>query len=147
MARSYRQGYFTPRNPSKYRGDPTKIRYMSSWELKTHQFLDGNPNILEWSSEEIAIPYIKPTTGRVHRYYPDYWVKYRNKHGEIVQEIWEVKPDTQTKEPTRRGKRKRTQVFESIQWEVNKAKWVAAQQFCDKHGLKFRIVTENHLFK
>lgn len=147
MARSYRQGYFTPKNPHKYKGDPTKIRFMSSWELKAHQFLDGNPNILEWSSEEIAIPYIKPTDGRVHRYFPDYWVKYRNKRGEIVEEIWEVKPENQTKTPSRRGKRKRTQVFESIQWEVNKAKWVAAQQFCDKHHMKFRLVTENHLFR
>jgi hypothetical protein len=112
-----------------------------------HKFLDGNPNILEWSSEEIAIPYIKPTTGRVHRYYPDYWVKYKNKAGQIVEEIWEVKPDNQTKQPTRRGKRQKQQLFETLQWEVNKAKWKAAKTFCDKHGFVFRIITEGQMFK
>jgi hypothetical protein len=41
------------------------------------KMLDANENILEWSSEGIAIPYVKPTTGRVHRYYPDFWVRSR----------------------------------------------------------------------
>lgn len=147
MARGWRQGYYTLRNPEKYQGDPDRIRYMSSWELKTHQFLDGNPNILEWSSEEIAIPYVKPTTRRLHRYFPDYWIKYRNKSGQIVEEIWEVKPANQTAAPKRRGKRKKQQLIESIQWAVNQAKWEAAQKFCDERGIKFRLVTENQLFK
>lgn len=147
MPRGWRQGIYTPRNPNKYRGDATKIRYMSSWEQKLHQFLDSNPNILEWSSEEIAIPYLKPTTGRIHKYFPDYWVKFRNKHGEIVEEMWELKPNNQISLPSRRGKRKKQQIVEAVQFEVNKAKWKAAQAFCDKRGIKFRLVTENQLFK
>lgn len=147
MARSYRQGYFTPRHPEKYKGDVNNIRYMSSWELKTHQFLDNNPNILEWSSEEYAIPYIKPTDGKIHRYYVDYWVKYRNKRGEIIEELWEVKPHKQTMPPSRRGKRKKQQLREHIEYEINKAKWRSAQRFCETRGWKFRILTENSLFK
>lgn len=147
MARGFRQGLYQPRNPEKYKGDPTKIRYMSSWELKTHQFLDGNPNILEWSSEEIAIPYLKPTDKRVHRYFPDYWVKFRNKEGQLVEEIWEVKPENQTQAPSRRGKRKKQQLYESLTYAVNVAKWKAAKAFCDQHGYIFRIVTERQLFK
>jgi hypothetical protein len=69
------QGYFKPRHPEKYVGDVNKIRFMSSWELQADKFLDDNPNVLRWSSEEIVIPYVKPTDGKVHRYYPDYWVE------------------------------------------------------------------------
>ena len=76
MARHFKQGYYTPKNPDKYVGDITKIRYMSSWELELHKFFDGNPNVIRWASEEIAIPYYKPTDGRIHKYYPDYWVNF-----------------------------------------------------------------------
>lgn len=136
----YKQGLFTPRNPQKYKGDIANITYMSSWELSLMQFLDGNKNILEWSSEPVAIPYVKPTDRKVHRYYPDFWVKYKNKHGKIIQEIWEVKPDSQTR-PTRRRKPK-LRLMEQTQYAINVAKWKAAKQYCDKYGIHFRIVTE-----
>ncbi len=147
MARGFRQGYFQPKNPEKYKGDATNIVYRSSWELSFCQFLDGNPNILEWSSEEVVVPYLKPTTGRVHRYFPDYWIKYKNKSGQEVQELIEVKPEAQTRQPTTRGKRRKQQVYESLTYAINVAKWKAATQFCDKYGMKFRILTENQLFK
>ena len=145
--RGHKQGKYTPKHPEKYVGDPTKIRYMSSWELSFDQFLDNNPNILRWSSEEIAIPYVKPTTGRVHKYYPDYWIEYRDKTGKIVHEIIEVKPEKQTKQPTTKGKNRKTQIYESLTWAVNTAKWEACQQFCNKYGIKFRLVTEKQLFR
>lgn len=145
--KSHNQGLYKPRHPEKYRGDITKIRFMSSWELHMDKFLDNNPNILRWSSEAFAIPYVKPTDGKVHKYWPDYWVEYRNKHGEIVQEVWEVKPESQTKQPKTRGKKKKTQIRESINYAVNVAKWEAATQFCSKYGMKFRIISENAMFK
>lgn len=147
MARGFRQGKFIPRHPDKYKGNVDNIVYRSSWEKEFCEFLDGNPNIIEWASEEIAIPYIKPTDKRVHRYFPDYWIKYRNKNGEVIQELIEVKPEKQTKQPTTRGKRKKQQLYESVTYAINIAKWKAAQQFCDKYGLKFRIVTEQQMFK
>ena len=147
MARRYRQGWYTPRHPEKYRGDSTKIRYMSSWEQHTHRFLDGNPNVLEWSSEEIAIPYIKPTDQRVHRYLPDYWVKFMNKRGEIVEEIWEVKPAKEVSRPKTVGKSRKYQLIESVTYAINTAKWRAAEFYCKKHGYKFRLMTETQLFK
>ena len=116
---SKNQGLFTPRHPDKYVGDLTKIRFMSSWELHMDQFLDNNPNILRWSSEEISVPYIKPTDGKVHKYWPDYWVEYKNKKGDIVSEIWEVKPAAQIAAPKSRGKKKKTQVRESLTYAVN----------------------------
>lgn len=145
--RGYKQGWYTPRNPGKYRGDSKHIRYMSSWELHAHRFLDGNPNVLEWSSEEIAIPYVRPTDRRVHRYFPDYWVKYKDAHGRIYEEIWEVKPAKEISQPTRVGKSRKQQLLESITYAINVAKWKAAQTYCRQHGYKFRIITETHLFK
>ena len=133
----------TPRNPEKYVGDPAKIRYMSSWELQFDRFLDGNPNILRWSSECVAIPYVKPTDGKIHRYYPDYWIEYINKDGEVIQELIEIKPKSQAG-----GKSVgRMTLYEKAQYAINLAKWESCKRFCDQRGIVFRILTEDELFK
>lgn len=142
-----RQGYFKPRHPEKYVGDLNNIVYRSSWELSFMNFLDNNKNVIQWGSEVIAIPYVKPTTGRVHKYYPDFWVKYKNKKGEIIQEIIEVKPEKETKPPTTKGKSKKTQLYEALTWSINKSKWKYAKIFCEKHNIKFKIITERKIFK
>lgn len=116
---------------------------MSSWEYETHQFFDNNPNVLEWSSEELAIPYIKPTDGKVHRYLVDYWVRYVDTKGTEHIELIEVKPLAQTKAP--KTSRKHA-VYEQVQYAVNVAKWQAAQSYCKSKGWTFRIVTERSIF-
>lgn len=146
--KTFRTGYFHPTNPQKYMGDATKIVYRSSWELRAFRFFDNNLKVLKWSSEELVIPYVSPLDGKVHRYFPDCFVEYINSEGEVVQEVIEIKPHKQTKAPTKsRGKRTKTVIFEQATYEVNKAKWEAAIQWCETRGLKFRIVTENSLFK
>jgi hypothetical protein len=140
----YKQGYYTPRFPDKYVGDVSKIRYMSSWELECHRFFDGNERVLRWASEEIAIPYIKPTDGKVHKYYPDYWVEFINAHGETIQEIIEVKPHEQTKAPRKTHKH---MLYEQVMYQINIAKWAAAQEFCRQRNITFRIVTQRAIFK
>lgn len=144
----HQQGYYKPRHPEKYIGDIKKIRFMSSWELNVHKFLDNNPNILAWSSETIAIPYIKPTDGQIHKYYVDYFVRYNSRAGEVVQELWEVKPKRET-QPPKLGKRKKrsTILHEQITYAINQAKWQSAALFAKKCGLKFRILTEEQIFK
>lgn len=140
----FTQGYYTLKNPEKYVGDKSKIRYMSSWELQTHSFFDNNKRVIRWSSEELCIPYIKPTDGKIHKYYPDYWVEYVNTDGEILQEIIEVKPSTQTRMPRSNSKHK---LYEQITFAVNTAKWQACSMWCKQHGMNFRIVTEKSIFK
>jgi hypothetical protein len=105
--------------------------------------LDNNTKVLRWSSEELSIPYLKPTTGRVHKYFPDYFIEYENAQGQILREIIEVKPMNQVD----LSGRKRLSDYEKITYEVNKAKWLAAKQFCDKRNIKFSILTERQLFK
>jgi len=147
MARKgIRKGLFTPRHPGKYVGNVNNIVYRSSWELSFMNFLDNNTNIEKWGSEIIAIPYRKPTTGRIHKYYPDFWIKYKSKNGNVVQEVIEVKPEKETRQPTTVGKTKKTQLYEAITWSINKAKFKSAALFCTKYGMKFRVLTEKHLF-
>ena len=71
-------------------------------------YCDNNPNILEWGSEEIIIPYKSPLDKKVHRYFPDFFIKYKNSSGKIIREIIEVKPKSHLsppKEPKRKTKR------------------------------------------
>lgn len=143
--KNYRQGFFTPRNPDKYIGDLSNIVYRSSWELECFKFFDGNPNIIRWSSEAFPIPYIKPTTGRVHRYFPDFYVEYRTKYGDIRKEVIEVKPESQTRPST--AKRRNTRLQEDVTYAINIAKWKAAVKWCNDRGIKFRILTEGNLFR
>jgi len=142
-----KKGAFVPRHPEKYVGNLNNIIYRSSWELSFMTFLDNNAVIEKWGSEIISILYRKPTTGRIHKYYPDFWVKYKNKNGKMIQEVIEVKPEKQTRRPTTVGKNKKTQLYEAVMWEINKAKWKSARLFCDKYGMNWRIVTEKEIFK
>lgn len=144
MAKNFKQGYYTPVNPIKYMGDVTKIVYRSSYELEMNRFLDGNQRVLKWGSEIIAIPYIKPTDKKVHKYFVDYYVEYIDKNGEIKKELIEVKPFAQTSAP--RGGSKHS-LYEQLTYAVNIAKWQACQKWCDAHGITFRIVSEKTLFK
>lgn len=140
----YNQGNYTPKNPSKYVGDPAKITYRSSWELSVNRFLDNNVRVLKWGSEIVAIPYIKPTDGKMHKYYVDYWVEYIDNNGEIHQELIEVKPIEQTKMPT---KNRKHILHEKLTYAVNCAKWEACKKWCDQRGMKFRIITAESIFR
>jgi len=147
MTNQTSKGLYRPKNPEKYVGDVNDIRFMSSWELDVHKFLDTNPNVVRWGSEVIAIPYFKRATGRMHKYYTDYYVKYRNKHGEYIEEVWEVKPAAQTKEPKKtKRKKQQTYLYEKAMYETNVDKWTAAQDYCNKKGVQFRILTERDIF-
>ena len=138
-------GRFKPKNYKKYKGDPTNVFYRSLWERRFMVYCDNNPNILEWGSEEIIIPYKSPLDKNVHRYFPDFFIKYKNSSGKIIREIIEVKPKrhlSPPKEPKRKTKRYLGEVNTYI---VNQAKFKAAEEFCKDRKLGFRILTEEHL--
>ena len=140
------KGKFSPKNPSKYAGDPTGIVYRSLWERKVMVYLDENINVLEWRSEEIAIPYLSPVDNRVHRYFPDFIVKVKNPDGSTKTMMLEVKPKAQTKEPKiPTNKKTKRYITEVMTWGVNQAKWKSAQEFCLDKGWEFKLITEDHL--
>ena len=144
--RGFRQGVYNPINKSKYVALRTPV-YRSSWELKFFQWCDNNPNVLEWTSESIAIPYISPLDNRVHRYFADNKVVLRE-GDKITKYLVEIKPKKQTKPPIVKNSRKKqsTILYEKSMYIVNQAKWDAARQWCKKQGYQFLIVTEDDLF-
>ena len=139
------KGRFSPKNPKKYKGDPTNIIYRSLWERKVMVYLDENPNVIEWGSEEIIIPYVSPVDNRYHRYFPDFFVKARAKDGSVKCMILEVKPKAQTKEPKRQKRVTQRYITEVTTWGVNQAKWKAAIEYCLDRGWEFKLITENEL--
>lgn len=139
------KGFFKPRNPKKYRGDPTKIVYRSSWELKFMGYLDAHSDVVEWASEEFSIPYRSPIDNRIHRYFPDFLVKKVNADGTKETVVVEIKPFKQTKPPEVRKKQTKQYLQEVYTWGVNSAKWDAAREFCKDKKWKFMIMTEHEL--
>jgi len=140
------KGKFKPKNPGKYKGDPTNIIYRSSWEFKLLTILDAHPDVIEYASEELIIQYISPLDNKVHRYFPDFWVKKKNKEGQLETVVIEVKPKYQTVQPEKKQKATKRYIKEVSTWMVNSAKWKAANQYCDQRDWKFMIMTENELF-
>lgn len=139
------KGKFKPKNYKKYKGDPTKIFYRSLWERTFMRYCDNNEAVIEWNSEEIVIPYISPVDRKVHRYFPDFYVKMQQTNGNIVREIIEVKPKRQTLPPKPQQRKTKRYLTEISTYAVNQAKFKAAEDYCKDRGLNFRILTEDHL--
>lgn len=139
------KGFFKPQNPQKYKGDPTKIVYRSSWELKFMGHLDKHPDVISWQSEELFILYRSPVDNKIHRYFPDFVVKKREVDGSIKTAMVEIKPLAQTKPPKHPGKVTRKYINEVYTWGVNEAKWKAANEYCSDRGWSFHVFTEKQL--
>ena len=145
MAESIKSRY-KPSFPKKYKGDPNNIIYRSLWELKLMKYLDSHTQIKNWASEEFCIPYRSPIDRRMHRYFPDFYIKVRTKNGSIKKYIIEVKPKNQCTPPERNPKRRTGVWYNKVKtWGINKAKWKSATEFCLDHDMQFKILTEDHL--
>ena len=96
------KGRFKPQNPKKYKGDPNNVIYRSSWELRVMKYLDNQPKVEWWASEEMFVRYRSPIDERIHRYYPDFVVKTKEKTFML-----EVKPFHQTQKQKQKRKTNR----------------------------------------
>ena len=133
------QGSYTITNPGKYVGRGTP-RYRSGWEHAFMRFCDTNENVLQWASESINIPYRHPLTGKQTIYVPDFLVVYRNKGNTVKAEVIEIKPSGQSAITENQNGKERAIVA------VNYAKWAAANVWCQRQGLSFRVITEQDMF-
>lgn len=140
----FKQGIFVPRYMDKLIDSSNPV-YRSGLELAFMRFCDNNPNILKWGSESVVIPYYSPLDNKMHRYFVDNFVMIRE--GEkIVKYLVEVKPSSQTVEPTfSKRKKQSTVIYEQAQFVTNTAKWNACREYCAKKGFKFLILTEKEL--
>jgi len=142
--KTYYSGKYKIINREKYIGNPDNIIYRSSWELKCLIWFDKNPDIIQFGSEELIIPYISPVDGKPHRYFPDFFVKSKTKNG-IKTMVIEIKPYKQTVSPKQRKKVTKLYITEVTTWGVNQAKWEAAKQYCLDRKWEFKILTERDL--
>ena len=138
------KGRYRPMNPGKYKGNPMGIEYRSSWELNFMKYLDSNPNVIAWQSEEKAIWYTDPVQKKKRRYFPDFIIKYKNSKGIVTEEVVEIKPARQVAGPPINPKRRTQAWMRSVMtYATNKAKWNAAMEWAEDRGMSFRLLTEN----
>jgi hypothetical protein len=136
----FAQGPYTVKNPAKYVGKGVP-RYRSGWELSFMIFLDNNDNVMQWASESIQIPYRNPVTGKQSIYIPDFLITYRTRQNTLIAEVIEIKPKKQSIIESKMNNRDRMVVA------INYAKWDSATKWCNRNGLKFRVITEEDMFR
>ncbi len=108
-------------------------------------YCDLNENILEWGSEEIVLPYRSPIDNKIHRYYPDFYIKVKERNGRIKKYIIEIKPKKQCVEPKVQKKKTKSYIYEVYEFARNQAKWKAAREFCADRMWEFKVLTEDEL--
>ena len=144
--RSRYKGKFKIKNSQKYKGNPSNIIYRSLMELRFMKWCDSSEKILQWSSEEVVIPYISPIDNKRHRYFPDFLIQ--------TAKGWfliEVKPQIESRPPKKKlveklNLKKKRRYMKSVRtWVVNEAKWKAAKKVCAVEGWTFEIFTEKQL--
>lgn len=151
----FKQGYYVLQYPQKYIGDITKVIYRSSWEKRLMKRLDLSANVLEWSSEPVAIKYFSPLDKKEHKYYVDFYAKWLITNDDGTSEekkyLIEVKPtkDYLVKpifESKRRTKKALANYKRSMEtWIINQAKFDAARKFAITKGMEFIMFNENNL--
>lgn len=158
MAYKTYKGWYKLENPEKF--VPPGDRYMKSFnesaqaihhksglEQKSFLYCDKNPNIKYWSVEPFPIHYLKPTTGKIHRYYIDLFIEYEDGRKFLVEvkSSHETKPPKEPKKKTAKGLVRYQRAMNT--WLVNSAKWEAAKAFCEERKMTFAMLTEVQLNK
>lgn len=150
-SRGPRQGYYKLTHPEKFVEPEDKFMqstkiidgnlcayYKSGLELKAFKYCDQNPKIKAWSLEPFHIQYLSPVDGKVHRYFPDIWLRFATGETFIV----EIKPFAETKMPRKNDKQYSAKLNTYL---INQAKWEQARQFAKAKNCHFMVLTEKTL--
>ncbi len=108
-------------------------------------YCDNNLSVLEWQSEEFFIPYRSPVDNKIHRYFPDFFIKYKDTDGKIRSSLIEIKPLRQCSPPSKPKRQTKKYLSEAYEYAKNQAKWKAAQEFCRDRRWEFKVMTEKEL--
>lgn len=135
------KGKYKLRNPKKYVGDPDKVVYRSLWERNTFRWIENQPHIIEWCSEEVVIPYVCETDRKVHRYFIDVYFKTADGKKYLI----EIKPKKETAPPKKPARQTRRYLSEALTYVKNQSKWKAAAEFAKDNGCIFEIWHEDKL--
>ena len=140
MRKTYK-GVYKLKNPDKYVGDPSNVIYRSLWERSALKWLDENPKIEKFSSEEIVVPYYDESTNRVRRYFTDLWFTTTDQSIYLI----EIKPEKECS-PPKKGKRSTAKYLaEAATYIKNQSKWKAADKYAKERGWTFQVWTEKTL--
>ena len=134
----FHQGYMDPTTLKKlFESQKSKpVIFRSSYEHKFIWWLEKSHDVKRWGSESVCIPYYMPNDPNVHHYWPDYIVEMTD--GQVL--LIEVKPYSQTVPPNPVLNDRESHAYKT--YVKNYCKWKAAQQFCEHHNMKFKILTE-----
>lgn len=135
------KGRYTVKDRKKYVGDPDKVVYRSLWERQAFKWVESQPNIVEWGSEEVVVPYICETDRKVHRYFIDLYFKTEDGKKYLI----EIKPAKETMPPKKPARQSRRYLSEALTYVKNQSKWKAAAKFAQENGAVFQIWTEDTL--
>lgn len=145
------RGKYRPKNPNKYRGDPTNIIYRSLKERSIMYYFDMTPKVITWNSEGVIIPYLYDVDGKVHRYFMDFYAEIRCSDGIIRRYLFEYKPKAKLSQPkppkaNSRSKKRAARFYaESCDYIKNKNKWAYTAEYAKKNGLLFFVVCEENV--
>lgn len=134
------QGKYQP--GPKYVGDRNNCFYCSLWERQLMKWADNNEGVVAYSANDVVIPYRCVTDNRIHHYYIDFMIEFKNGGKYLI----EIKPAAQTKPPEKR-KMTRRYLNEVLTYSKNMSKWTYAKDWAEARGFKFQIWTENTLKK
>lgn len=138
------KGPYYPKNREKYIGTDTPI-FRSSWEHRMMYYLDNNPNVVRWGSETVAIPYISPKDGKMHRYFVDFYVEVINREGNRSKLLIEVKPAKKLLPPKTENRSRKTVMTETLEFYINQSKWQSARAYAARNGMEWNIYTEEDI--
>lgn len=138
---AYKGKFNSFEHPEKYVGSIDKVTYRSWWERNVMVWLDQNPNVKEWASEELFFRYDNPVTGKSSRYFPDFYVKMVDDTIRII----EVKPKKETVKPVEPKRRTKRYINEVATYLINQEKWKEARFYCEKSNMNFEVWTEDTL--
>ncbi len=137
----YYKGKYRPVNIAKYDGNFQHIEYRSSWERSVFKWCDLNEAVIKWSSEEVVVPYRCKTDNRIHRYFVDLKITFKNGDTYLI----EIKPRKETLEPKKRSTASKGYLTEVLKYVKNMSKWEAANVYALERNWKFEVWHEGTL--
>jgi hypothetical protein len=128
-----------------YNESTNQVQFKSGLELSAIKYCDFNKHIVKFSLEPFSIQYLKPTTGKYHRYFIDLFLEFSTGQKFIV----EIKSKGETV-PPQKPKRKTDKSIMNYQkalqtYAINCAKWKAAKIWAEERNMKFIFLTEDQL--
>jgi hypothetical protein len=139
----WHQGVYKVVNYKKYMSNKPPI-FRSSWEANMMYLFDMNSFVTRWGSEILEIPYMNPIDSKVHRYFADFYVEFKDKNGKYIKWVIEVKPADKL-HPPKQKKRTKTWAYQMNEYVINVAKWTAARAYCQHRGYEFKIFTDDEI--